>query len=140
NKAEEIGVGPGQVPVEPANLIILAPGIVVALLGAQEFIAGEQHGHALRQEQGRDEILGPAAAQAEDLRIVRGSFHAAIPAEVFGHAVAIVLAVGLIVLLVIGDQVPERKAVVAGHKIDRVIGPASGSLVQVGAAAQTGGQ
>src|SRR5438105_5021522 len=40
------------------------PGIVVALLGAQELIAGEQHGHALRQKQRRDQVFGPAAAQA----------------------------------------------------------------------------
>ena len=37
-------------------------------------------------------------------------------------AVAVALAVGLVVLLTIGHQVIEGEAVVAGHKVDAVIG------------------
>src|SRR5437764_857540 len=37
-----------QVPVEPANLIVLTIRIVVAVLGAPELVTAEQHRHALR--------------------------------------------------------------------------------------------
>ena len=34
-------------PIEPAELIVLAIGVVVAVLGPAEFVAAEQHRHAL---------------------------------------------------------------------------------------------
>ncbi len=39
------------VPVQPADLIILAVGIVVTVLGVAEFIPGEQHRRTLREQQ-----------------------------------------------------------------------------------------
>ena len=38
----------GQVPVEPADLVVLAVGVVVATMGAAHLVAGTEHGHALR--------------------------------------------------------------------------------------------
>jgi hypothetical protein len=32
-----------DIPIQPANLAVLAVGVVVAALGAAELIAGEQH-------------------------------------------------------------------------------------------------
>jgi hypothetical protein len=46
----------GEMPVEPGELVILAVGIVVALLPMAELIAGEEHGHALGGQQGGDEV------------------------------------------------------------------------------------
>src|SRR5689334_2879583 len=37
----------GEVPVDPADLIVLAVGVVVALLRAAELVARLQHRHAL---------------------------------------------------------------------------------------------
>ena len=34
-------------PIDPADLIVLAIGIVVALLAVADFVAGEQHRYAL---------------------------------------------------------------------------------------------
>ncbi len=34
-------------PMKPADLIVLAIGVVVAVLGPAEFVAAEQHRHAL---------------------------------------------------------------------------------------------
>ena len=36
-----------QVPVEPADLIVLTVGVVVAVLAAAHFVAAKQHRHAL---------------------------------------------------------------------------------------------
>jgi len=38
---------PPILPVEPADLVILAIGVVVALLAAPDLVASEQHRHAL---------------------------------------------------------------------------------------------
>ena len=53
HEGEQALVLPGQFPIEPTDLIVLAVGVVVALLGAPCFVAHQQHGGALReQEQG----------------------------------------------------------------------------------------
>src|SRR5947208_2533 len=63
------------------------------------------------------------------------AFDAAVPGEVFVHAVAVVFAVGVVVLVVVGDEIPQREAVVAGDKVERVIGHSPRMFVKVGAAA-----
>src|SRR5690606_38282772 len=45
-----------QRPVVPGELVILTVGIVVALLGTAGFIAREQHRHALREHERRQEV------------------------------------------------------------------------------------
>ncbi len=45
------GQGGGiEIPVEPADFVILAIGIIVAALRTPHFVAGDDHRHALRQE------------------------------------------------------------------------------------------
>jgi hypothetical protein len=46
-KPEQAGVFFCQVPVDPTDIIVLAIGIVVALLGATELISGQYHGNPL---------------------------------------------------------------------------------------------
>ena len=77
-------------------------------------------------------------ADREDVRVVGRPLDAAVPAPVVVAAVAVPLAVGLVVLLVVGDQVVEREAVVAGDEVDRVERPSA--LVEVVAAAEPRGQ
>ena len=55
-------------------------------------------------------------------------------------AVAVVLAVGLVVLLVVGDEVVQREAVVRGDEVDAGVGPAAVVLVEVAAAGQAVGE
>ena len=54
--------------------------------------------------------------------IVGVAFGAAIPAKIFVVAVAIVFAVGFVVLLVVTDQIVQGKAVVRGDEIDAGVG------------------
>src|SRR5581483_1405890 len=79
-------------PVDPADLVALAIGVVVAALGAPELVAREQHRRAERQQQGGEEIALLALAQLPDRRIVGRALDAAVPRPVVGMAVAIVLA------------------------------------------------
>ena len=65
---------------------------------------------------------------------------AAVPGIVVAGPVAVVLAVGLVVLVVVGDQVAQGEAVVDGDQVDRGGGPAAGRGVQVRRAGEPGGE
>ena len=68
-----------------------------------------------------EEILHLAIPQPLDRRVICWAFDAAIPTAVVVGAVAIVFAIRLVVLLVIGDEVIERESIVAGHKVDALL-------------------
>ena len=86
-----------------------------------------------------DEVLDLPVAQRLDRRIVGRPFRAAVPAQVVVRSVAIVLAVGLVVLVVERDQIVEREAVMAGHEVDALLGLAFLVAVDVRAAEQSRG-
>ena len=104
-------------PIDPGDFVVLAIGVVVSLLGATEFIPRKEHGNALREEQGGQEIPPLAGAQVVDSGIFRGALRAAVPAVVRVAAVLVSLSVGLVVFLIVANQIGEREAVMAGHKI-----------------------
>ena len=67
-----------------------------------------------------------ARAQRDDrLAIVGRALDAAVPGLVVVVAVAVVLAVRLVVLVVVGDQVVQREAVVRGDEVDARVRPAA---------------
>ena len=68
------------------------------------------------------EILDLPVPQLLDCRIVGRTFDAAVPAAIVVGAVAVVLAVRFIVLLVVGDEIVEREAIVAGDEVDALLG------------------
>ena len=82
-------------------------GIVVASLCPPHFIAHENHRHADRKQRDGKKIFHLPVPQLFDLRIISRSFDPAIPASVVVRAVAIAFAVGLVVLVVVGDQVVQ---------------------------------
>src|SRR5205823_703236 len=92
-----------ELPLEPRELVVLAVGVVVALLRAPELVAAEQHRRALREGERRKEVPLLARAERSDRRIVGRSLDAAVPAAVVVRAVAVSLAVRLVVLLVVRD-------------------------------------
>ncbi len=118
-EVEQVGVRLAELPVEPRQLVVLAPGVVVALLGAAHLVAAEQHRDALGEHQRGDEVALLAAAQRGDRPIVGRPLGAAVPRAVVVGAVLAALAVGVVVLLVVGDEVGQREAVVGGDEVDR---------------------
>ena len=128
------------VPVDPRQLGVLGVGVVVALLGAAELVAVEQHRDALAEQQRGDEVALRARPQLQHLGVVGGALGAVVPRAVVALAVVVVLAVGLVVLLVVGHQVAQREAVVGGDEVDRGERPAAGVLVVVGRAREPGGE
>src|SRR5215470_12129869 len=91
---EIVALAAKPVPVHPADLIVLAIGIVIAGLGVADLVASEDQGHALRQEQAGELIFPEPAPYRIDVRIVGRPLMAAIVAVVVVGAVAIVLAIG----------------------------------------------
>ena len=57
-------------------------------------------------------------AQRDNLLIVRFAFHTAVPRQIVGMAVAIVLAVRHIVLVVVADEIAQRVAVMRADEMD----------------------
>ena len=94
-----------RIPVEPRELVVLAPRVVVAVLRAAQLVAAEQHRHALREQQRRQEVALLARAQRVDRGIVGRPFDAAVPRAVVVGAVVVVLAVRLVVLVVVRDEI-----------------------------------
>ena len=76
-------------------------------------------------------FLRLAAAQRDDRGVVAVALDAAVPATGCRRAVAVVLAVGLVVLALVADQVHEREAVVAGDEVDAIGGQPAARRVQV---------
>src|SRR5512145_1417443 len=93
SKLEQLSAWPVDVPVDPGNFVILAIRVVVALLGAADFVAREQHRDSLRQDQGGEKVALLARTQGENHRIVRWPFGTAVPTEIIVVTVAIFLAV-----------------------------------------------
>src|SRR3982074_1510328 len=121
-------------PVDPAGLVVLAIGIVVAVLTVAYLIAGQNQRQALRQQQAGQLIFPELTAKRCDRRIVGRAFMAAIGAVIFAGTVAIVFAVGQVVFLVVAEQVSQREAVMHGDMIDAGAGPASIVVERVGRA------
>src|SRR5579859_6582989 len=71
-----------QIPIHPADLVVLAIRVIVAGLGASELIAGQDHGNAVGEQKNGGEVTDLALAQAEDLGVVRLALGAAVPTQV----------------------------------------------------------
>src|SRR4029450_3109563 len=113
-------------PVEPADLVVLAISVVIAVLSPAPLISAAKHRHALGQKQRRQKIPALPVAQGVYLRIIGGSFHAAIPRLIIVITVAIVVAVQLVVFFIVANQISQRKSVMRNDEVDaRVWAPAA---------------
>ena len=103
---------------DPADVAVLAVGVVVALLGATELVAGQQHWRALAEQQRGQHIADLPGADTLDFGIVGRALDAAVPGPVVGRAVVVVFAVRVVVLLVVGNAVVQREAIMSGDEVD----------------------
>ena len=117
-EAVHVGVPLDVRPVEPRDRVVVAVRVVVAALGAPDLVAHEQHRRARGEQREHEQVLDLARAERLDRGIVRRTLDAAVPAQVLVVAVAAVLAVRLVVLRVVRDEVLEREPVVAGDEVD----------------------
>ena len=126
-----------QIPVEPTRIVVLAVGIIVAALTTPHLVAHNKHGHTCGQHDGCEKVLHLPVAEPLDFGIVRRTFEAAVPASVVVASVAVALAVFFVVLVVIGDEVVQRKTIVARNEIDTLLDFALPLTINAWAAKQT---
>ena len=99
-----------------------------------DLVAHQDHRYSEREQRDGQEVLHLPVSQSFHRRIVGRAFDPAIPTSVVGRAVAIVLPVCLVVLAVVGNEVIEREAIVAGDEVDALLGLASLVAVDLGTA------
>ena len=112
-----------ETPVQPGGFVVLAIRVVVAVLGIAEFIPRQEHGRSAAAHQHGTGIADHPETEAEDFGVVGISFGAAVPAPVVVGAVRIVPAVFFVVFLVVGIEIVQCKAVMAGKEIHTGIIP-----------------
>ena len=113
-------------------------GLLLPPLGAAALVARGDHRHPVGQAQRRHQVRGLPVPQREHVRVVGLALDPAVPRPVVVRAVAVVLAVGPVVLLVVGHEVAQGEPVVGGHEVDRGVRRAPVVAVQVTGAGQPG--
>ncbi len=106
-----------QIPVQPADFVVLAVGVVVSRLSMPDCVPRIQHGYALRKQKRCQQIPLLLGAQSLDVGIVGGALYSAIPAAIVIVAVAIAFAVGLVMFFVVTNQILQGEAVMAVTKL-----------------------
>src|SRR5215471_9816556 len=110
------------VPVEPSGFAVLVIGIVIAELRVQEFVAGPKHWDPVRQHEKAEKVLYLPAPQGQHLiRHPLIPFVTTVPTVVRVGAVLVVVAIRPVVLLVVGDEVVQRKAIMRSQEIHTLI-------------------
>ena len=132
--------GVRRAPIEPRNVVVLTIGVIVAALRPPPFIAREQHRHALREQQRHEEIFLLLASQRQHVRARRFAFRAAIPRAVMAFAVAVVFAVGGVLLVIVRDEIAQREAVVRRDEVDAGGRMAAVMLIEIGTAGEARGE
>src|SRR5262249_43016872 len=110
-----------EIPVEPADRVILTVRVVVAALRPSELVAAEQHWRARSEEQRARVILHELPPKSEHSRVRGFPLGTAVPGIFVLGPVFIVLAVPFVVLLIVRDEVVQREAVMAGDEVNTVV-------------------
>src|SRR5207253_8028101 len=121
-------------------LVVLAIGVVAAALGSANLVTHHDHREPDGEHRDGEEVLHLTVPELLDGGIVGRPFDATVPAPVVVAAVAVLLAVRLVVLAVVRDQVVEREAIVARHEIHALLWLALFVAVDLGAASLAVGE
>ena len=127
-------------PIEPGQRVVLGVGVVVAALCAPGLVAHGEHRRAAGEEQRGEQVADVAPAAGVDAGVVGGAFDAVVPGVVGVGTVAVVLAVRPVVLVLEGDDVRQREAVMRSDEIDaarRRLGRLPENIARAG---ETGGE
>ncbi len=121
-----------QAPIEPRNFIILTVGIVVATLSPTNLISHNNHGYTLAHEERSHHVLDLSLANLLNRFLSCGTFNSVVVTHIVVVAITIPLAIGLIVLVFVADQVIEGKTIVRRDKIDTTERFSASMLVKIG--------
>src|SRR5579862_7745540 len=121
-ESKHVGVFCRQRPIKPAGLIVLAIRVVVPELSAPHFVTHQNHRQAQREDRDGQEVFHLAISKFLHSRVIGWTLNAPVVASVVVCAIAVVFTVRLVVLLIVGAEVVQREAVVAGHEIHACFG------------------
>src|ERR1700723_408759 len=131
NECQKIAVFRLQVPLQPANFVVLTVGVIVSVLRMANSISGIHHGHALGEQERCHQIPLLLSSQGPNTGIVSWTFHPAIPTPVIVIAVAIVFAIRFVVFFVVTDQILQREAIMRRDEIDAGIGTPPAMCIEI---------
>src|ERR1700751_4066243 len=106
-----------QRPIKPISFVVLTVSVVVPVLGSANFIAHQEHGKAKREHGDGHEILDLAGSESLNFSIRGWTLDTTVPAPIFIAAVTVFLTIGIVMLLVVRDQVIQRKTIVTGNEV-----------------------
>src|SRR5574338_879810 len=115
NKSEDVLMRLEPAPIQPRGVVILVVGIIIPALSLEKLIAGAEHRSSIGQEQQTHEIFDLALPQLQDLlgqAVI--PFPSAIPTVVLGGTIFIVVSVGPIPFVIVGDEIIKREPIVTG--------------------------
>src|SRR5947209_8975662 len=78
-----------ELPVEPRNLVVLTPSVVVADLRPRRLVPGDEHRDTLRQQKRREEVSHLPPADGVDGGVVGGALDAVVVTNIVVVAVAV---------------------------------------------------
>src|SRR5580765_4593390 len=110
-----------QRPIKPIPFVVLTVSVVVPVLCSAHFIAHQEHGKAKRKHSDGHEILDLAVSESLNLNIRSWTFDTAIPAPIVIATVTVFLTIGIVMLLVVRDQVIQRKSIVTGNEVHALL-------------------
>ena len=131
NEAQRVEVQVFRSPIDPADFVVLAIGIVVPALSVPDLISCEQHGDALRKQDCCHEVPLLPCPKLIHLGIITRPFGSAIPTAVVVSAVAVFLSVSFVVLGVVAHEIEKGEPVMRGNKIDAGVRLAAAARVEV---------
>ena len=134
---EDVGILFQIIPIEPRDLVVLTVGIVVALLGVAHLVAREYHGDTLTDHQQGDGVFHLTVTQGVDVGVVRWTLATTVPTVVMVLAIAVVFAVGLVVLVVIRHKVHQRETVMRRDEVHAGLDATSLLGIEIGRADDT---
>src|SRR5664279_383750 len=129
-----------QRPIEPARLVVLTIGVVVAMLRTPHLIPHERHRRSHSSQQQGEEVQDLSLTERLDPRIGRRALLTAIPAAIVINAVAIVLSVHLVVFGGVRDEIVQGESIMAGNEVDALLGLTLLVSVEVRATEQPRGE
>ena len=106
-------------PVQPINLIILAIGVVIALLAAAKLVPRQQHRRTLSQQYGSNQVTALTLANLTDCRVRSLTLNSIVVTEIGWMTITVVFAIDFIVTFVVADQIGQGEPIMAGHIVDR---------------------